>query len=146
MTDRPLTTPAGRYPGARTSRVSSRTALIALAIAVVIGLVFAVVFYLRFGRTDIETGNVSFDLVDDSTVTMSFSVTRSEPSRPVVCIVRARSKEADETGRREVLVPPTDARTTVVHTSVATSRPPVVAEVYGCGYDVPEYLKPERSQ
>ncbi len=142
MADRPLTTPAGRYPGARTTRISARTTLIALAIALTLGIALAVVFYLRFGSSEIETGTVSFDLVDDSTVAMSFSVTRNEPSKPVVCIVRARSKEADETGRREILVPPSDAKTTVVNTSVTTSRPPVVAEVYGCGYDVPGYLKP----
>jgi hypothetical protein len=142
MADRPLTTPAGRYPGARASRVTPRAALFALVTALVIGIVLALAFYARFGRTEIETGSVSFDLVNESTVTMSFSVTRADPSRPVVCIVRARSKAADETGRREILVPASDAKTAVVFTEVRTSRPPVVAEVYGCGYDVPDYLKP----
>lgn len=108
----------------------------------IIGIVFAVLFYMRFGSTEIETGEASFELVDDSTVTMSFSVTRDDPSKPVVCIVRARSKQADETGRREVLVLPSEDRTTVVNTAIRTSRPPVVAEVYGCGYNVPGYLQP----
>ena len=108
----------------------------------IIGIVIAVVLYARIGSTEIETGEVAFELVDESTVTMSFSVTRDDPSKPVVCIVRARSKQADETGRREVLVLASEEKTAIVNTSVRTSRPPVVAEVYGCGYDVPQYLKP----
>ena len=33
----------------------------------------------------------------------------ADPSVPAVCIVRARSIDGDETGRREVLVPPSTA-------------------------------------
>ncbi|MDT5102612.1 MAG: hypothetical protein QOI25_125, partial [Mycobacterium sp.] len=68
------------------------------------------------------------------------SVTRKDPSRPVVCIVRARSINGGETGRREVLVPPSSQATVQVTAIVKTSQRPVVGDVYGCGTDVPSYL------
>ena len=71
---------------------------------------------------------------------MTISVTRDDPSRPAVCIVRARSNDGSETGRREVLVAPSSDKTVQVTTLVKTSRPPVIGDVYGCGTDVPSYL------
>jgi len=81
-----------------------------------------------------------YQLLDDETVQVAITVTRDDPSRPVVCIVRARSIDGSETGRREVLVPPSAQKTVQVTTIVKASRPPVVGDVYGCGTDVPSYL------
>ena len=81
-----------------------------------------------------------YRLVDDETVDVTISVTRDDPSQPVVCIVRARSIDGSETGRREVLVPPSAQKTVQVTTAVKSSKPPVVGDVYGCGTDVPSYL------
>jgi len=67
-------------------------------------------------------------------------VTRKDPSRPVVCIVRARSIDGGETGRREILVPPSSHATVQVTAVVKTSQRPVMGDVYGCGTDVPAYL------
>ena len=71
---------------------------------------------------------------------MTVKVTRSDPSRPVVCILRARSIDGSETGRREVLVPPSSQDTVNITATVKSTRPPVVGDVYGCGTDVPAYL------
>jgi hypothetical protein len=73
-------------------------------------------------------------------VQVTVTVTRDDPSRPAVCIVRARSIDGSETGRREVLVGPSTQKTVQVTTVVKTSKPPVVGDVYGCGTDVPSYL------
>jgi hypothetical protein len=81
-----------------------------------------------------------YQIIDDETVSVTISVTRNDPSRPVVCIVRARSIDGGETGRREVLVPPSTQATVQVTTIVKASRPPVVGDLYGCGTDVPSYL------
>jgi hypothetical protein len=54
--------------------------------------------------------------------------------------VRARSIDGGETGRREVLVPPSSQATVQVTTVVKSSKRPVVGDVYGCGTDVPAYL------
>ncbi len=58
----------------------------------------------------------------------------------MVCIVRARAIDGSETGRREVLVGPSDQRVVQVTTLVKSTRKPVVGDVYGCGTDVPSYL------
>jgi hypothetical protein len=54
--------------------------------------------------------------------------------------VRARSLDGSETGRRELLVGPSDQATVQVTTEVKTSKPPVLGDVYGCGTDIPAYL------
>jgi hypothetical protein len=59
----------------------------------------------------------------------------------VVCILRARSLDGSETGRREVLVPPSSQATVQVTALVKTSKPPAMGDVYGCGTDVPAYLR-----
>ncbi|OBH39540.1 hypothetical protein A5691_21695 [Mycobacterium sp. E183] len=89
------------------------------------------------------TGTLAgYRLVDDQTASVTISVTRSDPSRPVDCIVRVRAKDGSETGRREVLVPPSEAATVQLTTTVKSSKPPVMADIYGCGTDVPAYLRP----
>jgi hypothetical protein len=39
-----------------------------------------------------------------------------------------------------VLVPPSSQDTVNITTTVKSTRPPVVGDVYGCGTDVPGYL------
>jgi hypothetical protein len=68
-------------------------------------------------------------------------VTRKDPSRPVDCIVRVRAKDGSETGRREVLVPPSTQATVQVTAVLKSSKPAVVGDIYGCGTDVPDYLR-----
>jgi hypothetical protein len=92
------------------------------------------------GTGEVKGELSGYQLVDEQTVAVTISVTRDDPSRPVVCIVRARSIDGSETGRRELLVPPSTQKTVQVTTEVVASREPVVGDVYGCGTDVPPYL------
>ena len=62
--------------------------------------------YQRLGSPEVEGKLGGYQLIDDHTVNVTISVTRADPSRPVVCIVRARSRDGSETGRREILVAP----------------------------------------
>jgi Domain of unknown function (DUF4307) len=55
--------------------------------------------------------------------------------------VRVRTKDGSETGRREVLVAPSAEKTVHVTTVVKSSKPPVVGDIYGCGTEVPGYLR-----
>lgn len=138
---RALTRPESRYGRQRLSRRSRRRVAIALAVlAVALALVAAVIGYQRLGTGDVEGTLAGYRLIDDHTAEVTISVTRADPSRPVVCIVRARSLDGSETGRRELLVGPADQATVQVTTEVKTSKPPVLGDVYGCGTDVPEYL------
>ena len=103
------------------------------------GVLVAFVASQRLGGGDVEGKLGGYRLVDDETVSVTISVTRADPSRPVVCIVRARSIDGSETGRREVLVPPSRRTPSGDHV-VKSSQPPVIGDVYGCGTDVPAYL------
>jgi hypothetical protein len=133
--------PAARYGRQRMSRRSRRWWAIGLTTLVLVaGVVVAIVASQRLGSGDVQGELGGYQLVDDETLSVTVKVTRSDPSRPVVCIVRARSIDGSETGRREVLVPPSSQDTVNVTTTVKSTKPPVVGDVYGCGTDVPPYL------
>jgi hypothetical protein len=133
--------PAARYGRQKlSSRTRRRLAIGLFVLILAIGVVVAVVGFQRLGTGDVEGELGGYRLVDDGTAEVTISVTRKDPSRPVVCIVRARSIDGGETGRREVLVPPSSAATVQVTAIVKTSQRPVMGDVYGCGTDVPAYL------
>lgn len=133
--------PAARYGRQRLSRRSRRRLAIGLfGLVVVVGVVIALLGYQRLGTGDVKGELGGYRLIDDRTAEVTISVTRKDPSRPVVCIVRARSIDGSETGRREVLVAPSSQATVQVTTIVIASQRPVVGDVYGCGTDVPAYL------
>lgn len=133
--------PAARYGRQQLSRRSRRWIVIGLAGAVVVaGVIVAVVGFQRLGGGDVKGELGGYQLVDDETASVTITVTRTDPSRPVVCIVRARSIDGAESGRREVLVPPSPQATVQVTTIVKSTKRPVVGDVYGCGTDVPSYL------
>jgi Domain of unknown function (DUF4307) len=133
--------PAARYGRQRLSRSKRRWIAVGLGVLVlVVGIVIAVIASQRLGTGEVKGELGGYQLIDDETAQVTISVTRDDPSRPVVCIVRARSIDGSETGRREVLVPPSAQKTVQVTTVVKTSKPPVVGDVYGCGTNVPPYL------
>jgi hypothetical protein len=133
--------PAARYGRQRLPRRTRRWTVISLTLLILAaGVAIAVVGFQRLGGGDVQGTLGGYQLVDNETVSITISVTRSDPSRPVVCIVRAKAMDGSETGRREVLVPPSQAKTVQVTTLVKSTRPPVVGDVYGCGTEVPSYL------
>jgi hypothetical protein len=138
----PTGRPEVRYGRPRLSSRSRRRGAIGLAVLVVAaGTAIAVIGYQRLGTAAVTGSLAGYQVIDDETASVTISVTRSDPSRPVDCIVRVRSKDGSETGRREVLVPPSSQATLQVTTTVKSFKPPVVADVYGCGTDVPGYLR-----
>lgn len=133
--------PTARYGRQTMTRRTRRWLAAGLtALVVVLGVVIAAVAFSRFGSSDVKGEMAGYELVDPHTVDVTISVTRDDPSRPAVCIVRARSRDGDETGRRELLVPPSSETTVQVTTTVKSSRPAVIGDIYGCGIDVPSYL------
>ena len=137
MTTRGL--PEGRYGSSR--RQSRWGGAAGTAMALLVGLGVAVVGYRNVADPSIEGQRLGFTLRDGSSVEIRFEVTRKDPSRPGVCLVRARSLDGDETGRKEVYVPPAEGRV-VLSPVIHTSRPPVTGDVYGCSMQVPAYLRP----
>jgi hypothetical protein len=133
--------PTSRYGQQRLSRRSRRMLVIGLfALIVIVGVGIALVAFQRLGSSDVKGELAGYRLLDDRTVEVTISVTRDDPSKPVVCIVRARSIDGSETGRREVLVSPSSQATVQVSAPVKTSRSAAMGDVYGCGTDVPGYL------
>jgi hypothetical protein len=109
-------------------------------LVVLAGIGIAWVGYTRFADPPVSGEGTGYTIVDSSTVDVSFTVTRSDPGQAVACVVRARSRAGDETGRREVLVPPGDSQQTSVESRVKTTGPPAIGEVFGCTTSVPPYL------
>jgi Domain of unknown function (DUF4307) len=142
MTEGSLMPSQTRYGHGQVSRATRRRVVVALAMmGVAAGTVVAVIGYQRLGRSDVAGTLAGYQLIDPETVSVTISVTRSDPSQPVDCIVRVRAKDGSETGRREVLVPPASEATVQVTALVKSSEPPVMGDVYGCGTEVPGYLR-----
>ena len=143
MTETPAERPEARYGRSRLTPVSRRRVVITLAVLVVAaGVAVALIGYQRLGTSNVSGSLAGYRVIDDETASVTISVTRSDPSRPVDCIVRVRAADGSETGRREVLVPPAGQATIQVTTTVKSSKPPVMADIYGCGTEVPGYLRP----
>lgn len=122
MTHTPIPRPDARYGRPRLSRRARRRVAIALGVLVAAaGIVIAVIGYQRISTSAVTGSLVGYRLVDDETASVTISVTRSDPSRPVACIVRVRATNGSETGRRELLVPPSEATTVQVTTTVKSS-------------------------
>jgi hypothetical protein len=143
MNEAPRLPPPARYGRPRLSRADRRRVGIVLgALGVAGGLLVAALGYRQLGHSDVTGALAGYRVINDQTVSVTINVTRADPSRPVDCIVRAKAADGSETGRREVLIPPSQDPTVTVTTTVASSRPPVMGDIYGCGTDVPRYLRP----
>jgi hypothetical protein len=141
MTEGSSPPPPTRYGRGRLLPPSRRRAAALAVVVAAVGVVVAVIAYQRLGRSDVNGTLAGYRLIDGQTVSVTISVTRKDPSRPVDCIVRVRAKDGSETGRREVLVAPSTQTTVQVTTIVKSSKPAVVGDIYGCGTDVPAYLR-----
>ncbi|GAB2992267.1 DUF4307 domain-containing protein [Amycolatopsis acidiphila] len=137
MTTRAL--PEGRYgsPSGRTPARWRRWAF--TAVALLVSAAVAWIAYVNLGPAPIDADRVSFSQQPGNAMSVTINVTRDDPSKPGVCIVRLRDISGAESGRKEVYVPAGDnhSRQTTVVRSI---DPPVDADVFGCSYDVPTYL------
>ncbi|WP_067573591.1 DUF4307 domain-containing protein [Nocardia acidivorans] len=132
--------PAGRYGAAR--RKTPRWMMLAIgAVVIIAGLVVSYVGYKQYGPKDIEPDRLGYTVVDDATVEVDFKVTRKDPGKPVVCIVRAMTADSEEVGRREVLIPASDSGTVRLTTTIKTTARAGAGNVYACTDDVPAYLR-----
>lgn len=141
MTERSPTPPQARYGRSRPSRPSRRWFIALSVVVLAAGTALALIAYQRLGRADVDGTLAGYRLIDGQTVSVTISVTRKDPSRAVDCIVRVRAKDGSETGRREVLVAPAEQATVQVTTVLKSSKPAAMGDIYGCGTDVPGYLR-----
>lgn len=140
---RPPSLPEGRYDAAGPgSGVMGKVVAAFLVILVGALLVAGGVTIYRLNATpSITTEVIGVEVVDDELVRMSMTVSRDEPGVAAYCIVRAQDQSKGELGRREVYVPPSENGVIQIDTDVATTSRAFIADVYGCGDDVPDYLR-----
>lgn len=131
--------PAGRYgkPAGKHSRRWWYWGL--LAVFVSAGVVVAYVAYRNLGSTPIDAEVTSYRVVDDNTVTASFTVDRNHPNQAADCIAYALASDGAEVARGEVYVPPSET-TIQLSTELRTDKRATTVEFYGCSYQVPSYL------
>jgi len=139
----PQAPPEGRYgePG-RGSAFTSKS--VAVVLTLLVGAFLAAGGYTIYQLNvtpSVTTEVVGVEVIDDERVDLSLAVTRDAPETPVYCIVRAQEESKGELGRREIYVPPSESSTIVVDTFVTTSQRAFMADAYGCGEDIPDYLR-----
>jgi hypothetical protein len=131
--------PEGRYGPARGGTPARWRRWLFSAVALVVSAVVAWVAYVNLGPAPIDAERVSFQVQPGNAMSVTINVTRDDPSKPGVCIVRVQDISGAESGRKEVYVPAGDNHS-VQTTVVRSIDPPVNADVFGCSYDVPPYL------
>lgn len=130
--------PKGRY-GSRGRPPARRTYWIVGIAAVVVGAAVAYLGHVNLGSEPISTERTGYESLPDNAMRLSFTVTRDHPERAAVCIVRVRGRDGAEGGRKEVLIPP-GGTPAPASTIIRSTSEPVVADVFGCSYQVPPYL------
>ena len=138
----PRSGPRATYPTERTPTNRRRWFYAASVAVVVIGLAIAFFGYKQFADPEVSGEATAFEIVSSDTVSVQYTVNRSDPSDSVSCVVRARAEDGSEVGRREVLIPAGDQIQVGANTEVLTSEPAVIGEVFGCTTSVPPYLEP----
>ena len=136
----PKLPPVGRYPVERSAQSRRRWFILLTVIVVVLGLVIAWIGYKKFSDADISGNATGYQIIDSSTIEVKFTVDRKNSDEPGTCIIRARSKDGSETGRREVYIPPSNG-TYSAEAIVHTYKAPGVGDVFACSTSVPDYLQ-----
>jgi Domain of unknown function (DUF4307) len=135
-----VTAARDRYGSRATGRLRRRwPRWVVAGLVVVAGLTLAVIGYRNLGTKPITAEVMAFTVLDDRSVRITLAVTRDEPDKAADCIVRTRSADGAETGRREVYIPAGD-NPVQIDTVLQSVRRPATGEVFGCSYQVPPYL------
>jgi hypothetical protein len=124
--------PPGRYGRRRDPAFRRRRRVLGSvvgALVIVASSAVALKLYRQYVDAPYQVRVVNITGVTDTTVTVTFEVHKA-PDAGAVCTVRARGQGGVEVGHARVNVP---AGITRVTYTLATVRPPVTADVPGCG-------------
>ncbi|MDI2128833.1 DUF4307 domain-containing protein [Yinghuangia seranimata] len=106
-----------------------------LRIAFVVFLVLLVSGTVWIGldkaNPDVRASIPTFKVTSDHSVEARIEVVKDK-DKSAVCVLRSRSSDGSEVGRKEVRIPASDARTVVVTEVLQTTARPNTAELDGC--------------
>jgi hypothetical protein len=127
--ERAVQPPADRYgPGPRPARRLVGYALLGLLAAA--GLAWLLWAAYSYARPPVRATLQSYQVTSDRAVTVRFELVK-DPEYAASCTVRARNRDGEEVGRREVTVP-VGVRKTVLTETLTTTERPITGEVKDC--------------
>ena len=110
----------------------NRSQIVLTVVGALVGLAFAIALFVQFGPgTDVSAQVRSFEVLSDTAVRVDVEVAR-DPGAKAWCVLRARDSDGAEVGRRQVDVPVSDDRSTVLSAEVPTTGRPNTGELVGC--------------
>jgi Domain of unknown function (DUF4307) len=124
--------PPGRYGRRRDGRRRRLVPAIILAMVVAGSVWLTIRLYDQYGQTAYQSQIVGWDPPTDSRILIKFTVT-VPAGASARCTLRARDYGGNELGRREVVVHPVGAATTITaEEAVPTTARASVGDVLGC--------------
>lgn len=122
--------PAGRYGRRREAR--RRPGVVPVALAIITAAAVLMVtyrLYTQYGANPYQPGQIRYDQVTDSRVTVTFEVSKPADGT-AVCRLQAKDRSGAETGYAEVSVG-TGARVSTTY-AMATGTRAVLVTILGC--------------
>ncbi|MCF2528194.1 DUF4307 domain-containing protein [Yinghuangia soli] len=86
---------------------------------------------LDHANRDVTATIPTFEVTSDSTVEARIEVTKDK-DKEAVCVLRSRSEDGTEVGRKEVRIPASSSKVTTVREVLQTTARPNTAELDGC--------------
>ena len=124
--------PPGRYGRRRDGRSRRGLPIVFGAVVVAVSLLLALRLYGQYGDPDYDAQIVGWSDVTETAMTIRFRV-RLPAGSPADCVLRARTYDGTEVGRRTVRVPAApDATTVEVSETVPTTVRASVGDVVRC--------------
>ncbi len=87
---------------------------------------------VHFATPPVAARVFAFEVTSDTSIDVTLSVDRRDPSRPATCRVSAQAYDVQTVGELTVSVPPSDSRVVDVKVAVATLRRAAAARLNGC--------------
>jgi Domain of unknown function (DUF4307) len=125
--------PPGRYGRRRDGRRHVAGPLLMAAVVLAVLTLLSVKLYRQYGDPTYDAQVTRYTDISDAGVTVDFTVT-VPPGGAATCVLRARSYDGAEVGRRTVTVAATgDDRQATASERVPTTASPFIGEVLRCG-------------
>lgn len=126
----PSQLPVGRY-GPEMTPARKRLTIIGIAVLAALGIGIAVWSGLGMAKTPVWTQDVGYSVISSERVDVTFDVTK-DLDATVRCRVKAMNASKAEVGTTEVVIGPTDSRSTRHQVAVATSEQAATGIIHSC--------------